>query len=153
MRYMFGLVSLLVTVAIIMYLFSVTAIPTARKGKQVEEQLQPITGKTADGVTASDSVKVDTQSTGGKSLLVTEVKPGGYFEQYYGLKKGDKVVQIGDVDVETIGAYNADGLLGQLEGKPITVLREGKKIVLNASDGTLHTGGLQGVNGIAIPGQ
>jgi len=144
MRYAFGLVSLLVVTAIIVYLFAKYEIPVARKGKEAQDQVQPITGKTADGITAKDSVQVDGQLAGGqlRSLLVTSVTPGGYFEQYYGLKVGDKVLQINGVDIGTFNdAGMAEAELWQVQSRPITVLRGSQTLTLNVNDGTLGTPG------------
>ena len=145
MRYAFGLVSLLVVTGIILYLFTKYEIPIAKKGKDAQDQVQPITGQTADGIPAKDSVQVDGQMVNGqlRSLLVTGVTPSGYFEQYYGLKVGDKVLQINGVDVASFGdAGMAEGQLWSAQSRPITISRNGQTITLNVNDGSLgHPGG------------
>ena len=159
MRYAFGLVSLLVVTGIILVLFSKYEIPIAKKGKETQEQVQPIVGQTADGIKAQDSVKVDGQMAGGqlRSLLVTSVTPGGYFEQYYGLKVGDKVLQINGNDV---GVFNDAGMaeaeLWQVQSRPITISRNGQTMTLTVSNGTLgtpaiSTGGASGSPPVPAP--
>jgi hypothetical protein len=146
MRYAFGLVSLLVTTAIIVWLFAKYEIPVAQRGKQAQDEVQPITGKTAEGIPAKDSIKVDGQTVNGelRSLLVTSVTPNGYFDQYYGLKVGDKVLQINGVDIGTMSVNDtgmAEANLWQVESRPITILRGTQTLTLNATDGTLGTPG------------
>jgi hypothetical protein len=152
MKYAFGLVSLLMVTAIILFLFSKYEIPMARKGKDAQEQVQPITGQTAEGVAAKDSVQVDGQMVGGqlRSLQVTQVTPGGYFEQYYGLKVGDKVLQINGVDVGTFGDPGmAEAELWSAQSRPITISRNGQSMTLSAGDGSLGKPG--GASGAAPP--
>jgi hypothetical protein len=142
MRYAFGLVSLLVVTGIIVFLFAKYEIPVAKKGKETQEQVQPITGKTAEGIPAKDSIKVDSQMVNGelRSLLVTSVTPDGYFDQYYGLKVGDKVLQINGVDIGTMSVNDigmAEANLWSVQSRPITISRGGQTLTLNATDGTL----------------
>lgn len=144
MRYAFGLVSLLVVTGIIVFVFAKYEIPIAKKGLETKEQVQPIVGQTSDGIKAQDSVKVNPQSPGGqlRSLLVTSVTPGGYFEQYYGLKVGDKVLQINGVDINTFNDGGmAEAELWSVQSRPITILRGGTTLTLNVNDGTLGTPG------------
>lgn len=75
-----------------------------------------------------------------RSLLVTSVTPGGYFEQYYGLKVGDKVLQINGVDIGTMSVNDtgmAEANLWQVQSRPITILRGGTTLTLNVNDGSL----------------
>jgi len=149
MRYAFGLVSLLVVTAIIVFAFAKYEIPVAKKGLETKEQVQPLVGQTSDGIKAQDSVKVDGQMVNGqlRSLLVTSVTPGGYFEQYYGLKIGDKVLQINGVD---IGTFNDPGMaeaeLWQVQTRPITILRGTQTLTLTVNDGTLGPPGSPSAN-------
>jgi hypothetical protein len=143
MRYAFGLVSLLVVTAIILLLFAKYEIPVAQKGKETQDEVQPLVGKTADGVQAKDSVKVDGQVANGelRSLLVTNVTPDGFFDQYYGLKVGDKVLQINEVDVGSLGDSGmAESMLWSVKPpQTITISRNGQKRTLTVSDGSLKT--------------
>jgi hypothetical protein len=151
MRYAFGLVSLLVVTAIILVFFAKYEIPVAQKGKETQDEVQPITGKTADGIQAKDSVQVDGQMVNGqlRSLLVTNVTPSGYFDQYYGLKVGDKVLQINGVDIGTFNdAPTAEAELWSVQTRPITISRGGKTMTLTVSDGSLRTPGI----GTGTPG-
>ena len=158
MRYLtgFGLLSLLVGVAVYVFVFSKTEIPKIQKGEEVKQELQPITGQTADGQSAQNSVKLEGAYNGSQltSLNVTDVTPNGYFEQNFGLKKGDKITAVGELEVGALGDENsASGMVWQAgQGKSLTVNRNGQKLTLNAADGSLHKGGnLQKIGGVSIP--
>ena len=96
MRAIFGLVGLLVTVAVVLWLFSLTSIPTAKEGQKAQEQTRQLSGRGEDGGAAISSFKVQPETKGNRleDLLVTEVTPGGAVDQFYGLKKGDRIVEI-----------------------------------------------------------
>jgi C-terminal processing protease CtpA/Prc len=101
MGYGFGLLGLLVVVAIAIVWFSQTQIPIARKGKQTQDVARQISGHGPDGESAQHSVKLDFEGKDGKTedLLVTDVTPGGALDQYFGLKKGDRIIKIGEFPV------------------------------------------------------
>jgi hypothetical protein len=96
MRGMFGLVGLLVTVAVIAVIFVKMEAPVATQGRKAQDQAQQISGHGDDGRAMTDSFKTEPQEQGGKlkALLVTEVTSGGAADDYYGLKKGDVVTSI-----------------------------------------------------------
>ena len=56
MRAMFGLVALLVSVGIIMWVFSLTSIPTAREGKKAQDEARQISGRGQNGEAATNSM-------------------------------------------------------------------------------------------------
>ena len=142
MRAMFGLVALLVCVGVVMWVFSLTSIPTAREGKKAQDQARQISGRGENGQAATDSFKVTPQMKGNSrlgSLLVTDVTPGGAMDQYYGLKKGDEIIEITTQGGMTkVGdASNDDAEMAkdkvqeafQASG-PIVVMRGGRAITL-----------------------
>ena len=59
----------------------------------MHDQVEQISGRGQDGRSAMESFKTEPQLQNGKlnSLLVTDVTPGGAVEDYYGLKKGDRI--------------------------------------------------------------
>ncbi len=101
MGYGFGLLGLLVVAAIAIVWFSQTQIPIAKKGKETQDVARQISGHGPDGESAQHSVKLDFEGKNGKTedLLVSDVTPGGALDQYFGLKKGDKIIKVGDFRV------------------------------------------------------
>lgn len=141
MRAMFGLVSLLVVIAIMLWLFSMYSIPTAREGKKAQDQARQMSGRGDDGVAAIHSFRVEPNLRGNQlqSLQVTDVTAGGALDTY-GLRKGDQIVEInglkvGDVsnnDPETAKALVHTAFQGN---QPIVVLRNGQPITLPQTPG------------------
>lgn len=138
MRMAFGLLSLLIVVAIIMYVFSITAIPTARVGKDAAKQARQISGHDDDGTPADRTITLDADMRGSKfqDLVVTSVKPGGAMDRFYGLKPGDKIIAIGGADITTISNDDfemAKAMLlqeGYEKSNPVTVIRNGQRMQL-----------------------
>lgn len=97
MRMAFGLVSLLVVIAIILVAFSMYTAPVAKQGKKTQDQARQIAGRDEEGNNATDSITLQEQESGGKTtgILVADVKPGGVMEKHFGFQKGDVILQIG----------------------------------------------------------
>ncbi len=149
MRGMFGLVALLVGVGLVIYIFANREIPTAREGKKAQEQVETITGRSADGAPVSESVKIESVTKGSSSSLkVTEVTAGGFFDKTYGLQAGDVIVQIGEVTPDAIGGGEAAlaMLYTPAQYQKLVVDRGGQRVTLTPA------GGLPGQSGtIKIP--
>ena len=64
MRAGFGLVGLLVGVGLLIYLVAQFSIPTAKTGKQVQEQTKQLSGRGADGESAMQSFAVEAKMKG-----------------------------------------------------------------------------------------
>jgi hypothetical protein len=64
--------------------------------KKVEPQVQQVAGSDTSGRDARDSIKLDSETSGGKmtSVLVTAIDDGGAMAKYFGLKRGDSIVEI-----------------------------------------------------------
>jgi hypothetical protein len=145
MRAMFGLVSLLVGVAVLFYLFTKDTSETLRVSKPMQEQARQMSGRGEDGGSAMDSFKVEPQSQGSqlRALLVTDVKPGGAADTFYGLKKGDLIIDISTAaglqkinDASNGDPEMAKAMLAQESfqaSRPIVVMRDGKQLTLPAS--------------------
>ena len=74
-----------------------------QKGREAGDQARQISGHDEQGRPASETVKLEPMVRGGHTfLLVTDVTAGGTMDKVYGLKKGDEIVKIGDVNVETV---------------------------------------------------
>ena len=146
MRAMFGLVSLLVVIGIIMLIFSQIEAPTIKQGEKAQDAARQISGRGDDGIPAIDSFKVTPKMRGSNldGLEVVSVVPGGGLSQVYGLQKGDVITQVdgmkvGDIssDPETAKAMVVQrGYQGNL---PITVLRNGTQITLPDKTGASAT--------------
>src|SRR5207248_9958789 len=106
MRGMFGLVSLLLAVAIIAYLWSQHTTVVAHEGVKAQDQARQISGRGQDGRAAIHSFTVNPEMRGNRldALEVTDVVPGGALADY-GLKKGDKIIKICD---QTVGNRSND---------------------------------------------
>lgn len=139
MRAMFGLVSLLVVVGVMVWLFSMTSIPTAREGKKAQDQARQISGRGADGRPVTDSFKVEPFMRGNQleGLDVTAVTPGGAMADY-GLQKGDRILEINGSKVGEMSnndpELSKDLIMDAYRGsQPIVVLRDGQQITLPAN--------------------
>lgn len=144
MRAMFGLVALLVGVALMFYLFTRDASETLRVSKPMQDQAQQMSGRGEDGQSAMSSFKSEPQMQGNRlaDLLVTEVAPGGAMDQYYGLKKGDQITylttQAGLQKISEASNNDPEMARAQVQetfqgSRPIVVMRGGKQFTLPAS--------------------
>lgn len=136
MRAIFGLVSLLVVVAIMAYLFSIYDIPVAKQGKIAQQQAQQLSGHDQDGTPAGQTITLDADYRNNKlsDLVVKSVVPGGAMDRFYGFQAGDKILTIGNYDVDTNDDFElAKANLvqeGFEKGMPVTVIRNGQKLQL-----------------------
>ena len=138
MRAMFGLVSLLVVVAIIAFLFSMYDIPVAKQGRVTQQQARQLSGHDVNGTPADQTIKLDADLRNNHlaDLIVTSVTPGGAMDRVYGFQAGDKIIAIGEMDISTLSNDDFEMAKAQLlqegfeKGKPVTVIRAEKKIQL-----------------------
>jgi hypothetical protein len=135
---MFGLVSLLVGAAVIVYVFAKTQIPIAKAGKSAQEQVQPIAGYGKDGGAAMDSFTSTVGRMKGSalaSLKVTSITPGGAMDTYYGLQPGDEITDVGELSLESL-AQDEDSAkahvvqMGFQQQRPLKVRRNGQVVEL-----------------------
>src|SRR5579871_3513086 len=131
MRALFGLVSLLVVIAIIYFVFLKVEAPTIKEGEKAQDTARQISGRGNDGVAAIDSFKTEAKMRGSslEGLTVTSVTPGGAMDKY-GLKVGDEIVSVNGTDLAAI-ANDADTAKamavqnGFQGGNPVVVMRGG----------------------------
>jgi len=145
MRAMFGLVSLLVMIAIIMLIFRQIEYPTIKQGENAQDQARQLSGRGQDGQAAITSFKTEGKFRGSnlEALVVTSVTPGGAMDDY-GLKKGDQIIEVngskvGDIavnDPETAKAMVVQN--GFQAMAPIVVLRNGQQVTLQQNAGAPH---------------
>ena len=140
MRMIFGLVSLLVVIAIMMIMFKTFEAPTIQTGNKAKEQAAQISGRGQDGGDAMSSFQTQPKLRGANldGLTVLSVHPTGAMADYYGLQAGDEILQvdgmkIGDIsndDAETAKAMVVEK--GFQASAPILVLRNGQRFSLPA---------------------
>jgi hypothetical protein len=141
MRMAFGLVGILVAIGVVVWIMSAFYLPSAQQASTVQKNVVPkveqIAGHTRDGERASDTIKVDAETSGGRmtGLIVTDVKAGGAMQNYFGLQKGDSIIEIGPQSVKGMGSADEakDFLVDtyQRSGQ-ITIVRDEKRMTLPA---------------------
>jgi hypothetical protein len=98
MRMAFGLVSLLVTMAIIMWLMSMQVGPggTVPQAVVARQQVAQIAGRTPDGTSVRETIAMTPVMKGSRleALLVSDLLLGGAMQAHFGLAKGDEIVAI-----------------------------------------------------------
>jgi S1-C subfamily serine protease len=101
----FGLVSLLVIVGLMLMFFKTFEAPNIEVGQKAQQEAQQISGRDENGVPAMNSYKAEPfPATGNfRGIKITDVTPGGAMDKYYGLKVGDVVMKIGDMDAVAYG--------------------------------------------------
>jgi C-terminal processing protease CtpA/Prc len=134
MRMAFGLAALLVTIGVIAwimqaaYLPHTQAITSAQKpALQQAEQLS--------GHGAMESITVQPRRSGSKldDLLVTNIVPGGKMNAFYGLQRGDRIVEINDQPLRDLVFDPEDALLQAYQtARPIVILRGNDRLSLPA---------------------
>ena len=160
MRAMFGLVSLLVVIAIMLVLFKWFEAPVLEQGQKTRDQARQISGRGDDGVAAIHSFQVEPNLHGNKleSLDVTDVTPGGALASY-GLQKGDKIIDINGTKVGDLSNNDSELAKAQVHdafqrSQSLVVLRNGQPVTLpqGASDSAGANGPLNSINNsIKIP--
>src|SRR4051794_17597416 len=110
MRMAFGLVGILVAIGVVVWIMSVFYLPNVQQAVKTQNRIRPqveqMAGHTSDGEKASDTIKVDAESSAGRmtSLIVTDVKAGGAMQNYFGVQKGDSIIEIGPQPVKGMGS-------------------------------------------------
>ncbi len=135
MRMGFGLVSILVVLAIVLIWFKNTQVPVIERGQEAKKEATQLSGRGPDELPASQSVKLEPQMKNNQieSLLVTDVTPGGALDQYFGLQKGDVIVKVGQFDIRG-NPFNEQAEVMVFEAaqktEEIVVLRGGQRVTL-----------------------
>jgi hypothetical protein len=158
MRMGFGLLSLLITIGLIAYMWSTYNSAVSKGGAKARDQAQQISGRGPDGEPASKSVKLEAKTKNGQteSFEVTDVTPGGALEQYFGLKKGDSIVQVGDFPVKDYPGGESLAEAGVFEAAQrqwsLVVMRDGQKVTLSPNGGAAAGTSIPGLpNSVKIP--
>jgi hypothetical protein len=102
MRVAFGLVSLLVVLAIIMLVFSMYEAPVLKRGKTAMDDARQLAGRDEDNLPVTHAITLDAKDRNGRmeAAVVTSITPGSTLEKVYGLQVGDEIVQLGPLTVK-----------------------------------------------------
>ena len=140
MRMAFGLVSLLVVIAIMLVLFKTFEAPTIETGQKAKDQAIQISGRGQDGGDAMSSFAVQPKLRGSTldALTVLSVHPSGAMADFYGIQAGDQIVEVDGMKIGEIS--NDDGETakamviqkGFQASAPIVVVRNGQRLNLPA---------------------
>ena len=130
MRAGVGLLALLMGVALMFYLMSQNASVDLAAKKQADATVNQFSGKDANGKLATDTIGID---AGTKGVTVTRVDADGAFEQKFGIKAGDLIVEIGPLTKDQFGdnatakAYLHDAYA---RDEALVVVRDGQRVTL-----------------------
>jgi hypothetical protein len=136
MRVAFGLVSLLVVLAIILLVFNFYEAPMLKSSKTTRQQAQQIAGRDEDNAPVTDAITLDAQDRNGRmeGAVVTDVVANSAIQQKYGLQKGDVIVELGDLTVKDYMSSPGEAkdflLKAYQENKPVVVMRGPMKLSL-----------------------
>jgi hypothetical protein len=145
-----GLLGLVVAIAVIVWIMSAVWLPSAQQAvnvkKKVEPQVQQMAGKDpVTGMDARDSITLKGDSIGGKlkSVTVSDIAAEGAMAKYFGLQKGDVILEIAPqgqafmpVSDMSNPAEAKDLLLSSYQNsQQVIVLRAGKRLTLPAAPG------------------
>ena len=120
MRAAFGLVGILAVVGVIVWIMGKSGggLDYVKEVKQAGDKatadVNQIAGNAREGgMTFKESIKVDGQSAGGKTvaLLVEKVEPAGPAFTYFQLMRGDLVTDIGPLPVKEMGRHRCGARL------------------------------------------
>jgi S1-C subfamily serine protease len=143
MRAGIGLISLLLAVGLIFYLFAESEIPKIQSGEEAREQVKQISGYGPAGEAAGTSFDTQGQLKGSRldNLLVLSVTPGGAMDSYFGLRSGDEITAINGMrinDISNSDEETAKALATEAFSRKqkLTVRRNGQTIDLPLAPGT-----------------
>jgi hypothetical protein len=133
-----GLLGLLVTIGLVIWLFAQFEIPKAKVGKQVKEQTKQYAGYGQDDIPAPQSFATQGIMRGSKldALQVTSVTAGGAMDTFYGLRPNDEITGINGTPLD-VTSNNDEELAKSLvvqEGfqkkAPLNIRRNGQPMML-----------------------
>lgn len=132
MRMAFGLASLLVTVAIMVYVWSFYTQGVSNSAAQVRPVAEQIAGVESGDLSGhvSDHMKLTEYAPGGKlqAITVTRLDSGSSMQSYYGLRQGDQIIEVGPMKVREIDAGLAIAMVQEAyqRQQPLVVVRDGR---------------------------
>ena len=131
----FGLLGLLIAVALILYLQSWNAQTVLTAAKPARQQAERMSGRNAAGRSVMEDVQLVPQLAGDqiRSMKVASITAGSEIEQYFGLKVGDEIIEAQLTFPPPMGdAETARNLIMDQyqKGQEIVVLRAGQRLTL-----------------------
>jgi hypothetical protein len=146
MRAAFGLVSLLVAMGIIAWMwgkgYGTSAVTDPGVQHRIADARQFSGRGREDEMPFDQSLRVETQQRDGKtsSVLVLAVVTGGPADAVYGLKVGDAITDIGELSVRDQVQSDQDAMayllqFGYERSAPLKIVRNGQKMTLSVDDG------------------
>jgi hypothetical protein len=107
MRMAFGFVGLLISVAILLVIWTASTSQVATSSKPAREVAQRVAGVESSGLggRASDWVTLTDYTRDGRlvGMTVSQVTPGSSMQMHFGLQSGDRIVKVGPQTVRDIG--------------------------------------------------
>ncbi len=138
----FGLIGLLVVVAIILYLMVGTGYTgsVVTQGNKAKDQAKQFGGLSQDGRPLGETIELDAWPASGalRGVVVTTVDADGAGAMHFGLLTGDIITQIGPQEVGGFVISTPDDAEAFLtdayaKGQTITVTRDGETLTLPAN--------------------
>src|ERR1700722_11568126 len=101
MRMAFGLLSLLLGVGLVAYLYVSKSGNDIHTAQKATEQVEHMANIGADGTRADKSITLEPVNADGKvtGMKVTDILPGGPMQVNFGLKKGDTITRLNDARI------------------------------------------------------
>ncbi len=138
MRFGFGILSVLIAMALMLWLMVGTGYlkGVSHANKQANQQINVISGYSEDRkMLATDSIHYKVVSSGSKSrLIITAIYLTGPMDEKFGLRKDDQILEIGPLDVGELVTSRDDATAylhdAYARGYTLTVMRNGQKITL-----------------------
>jgi hypothetical protein len=145
MRGLFGLVSLLVAVGLVLWLYAQHNSAVSSRSSNVREQAAEIAGRdlnTGGAVTDSISVQLLTSKGNPDSILVTRIAPGSALAEKFGLQVNDTILQIGPFPIKGFSQISSDSdakdflLEAYRRQQELVIVRNGQQIKLPQAGAT-----------------
>ena len=137
MRMAFGLAGLLVTVVIMVYVWSFYTQGVSNSAAQVRPVAEQIAGVESGDLTGhvSEHIKLaEYAGTDGKlrSIAVTQIDAGSSMQAYYGLRPGDQIIEVAQMKVHEMDGGLAIAMVQEAYQRKqmLVVMRDGRRLDL-----------------------
>lgn len=137
MRMAFGLAGLLVTVAIMAYVWSFYTQGVSNSAAQVRPVAEQIAGVESGDLTGHVSEHIKLSEYAGpngklKAITVNQIDSGSSMQAYYGLRPGDQIIEVGVMRVQDMDGGLAIAMVQEAyqRKQPLAVVRDGRRLDL-----------------------
>ena len=137
MRMAFGLAGLLVTVAIMAYVWSFYTQAVSNSAAQVRPVAEQIAGVESGALTGHVSEHIKLSEYAGpngklKAITVNQIDTGSSMQAYYGLRPGDQIIEVGVMRVQDMDGGLAIAMVQEAyqRKQPLAVVRDGRRLDL-----------------------